>query len=278
MSYLIVVISSILFGIIPSLQSLIMLGGASPVGTMTIAMSISTALSFVLSKLQKNTLCITKQQVFPILVSGLCLCLTDLLLDISYTIIPVGLTTMIHFMYPTIVCIINVLFFKEKGNKKIIISIIFAIIGLFCLGTADLHINYFGIICALITAGTYGSYMILSGRSPLNSIPTQIFVFYVSLISSFIGWIIVCFSHAAIPNLISNGWLVILSSTMLFSATFLLKVGIKRIGSTTASLLSVIEPVTSLLFSTIMYSYHLNIITLLGCMFLLLSLVPVLKQ
>lgn len=278
MNYLYVIVSSILFGIIPSLQSLIMLSGASPLGTMTIVMSVSTTLSFIISRFRKTTLCINRQQVFPIIVAGVFLCTTDLLLDISYTLIPVGLTTMIHFMYPTIVCIINTVMFKEKGSRNILLSIILAIIGFICLGVANVSTNYMGILFAMITALTYGSYLIMSGRKPLNSITAPSFVFYVSLISASLGWLITLLTHVAVPNLMNVGPLVLLSSIMLFSATFLLKIGIKKIGSTIVSILSVIEPVTSLILSSVLFSYKLSMTTILGCMLLLLSLIPVLKQ
>ena len=106
MGYLAVILSSILFGIIPSIQENVMASGATPLAMVMINNGVACITALILSLVQRRRLLITRRQLLDlILIGAIGLFTTDFLLDVSYTLIPVGYVTMIHFLYPTLVVI-----------------------------------------------------------------------------------------------------------------------------------------------------------------------------
>ena len=50
----------------------------------------------------------------------------------SYSYIPVGSATVLHFLYPLFVCLFNFLFYKQTLNQKQMLCLALAIVGVFC--------------------------------------------------------------------------------------------------------------------------------------------------
>ena len=105
MGFLYVIAASILFGIFPSIQKSVMAAGATPIALVIICNGVAGLLSLCISLAQKKDIRVTRKQLTSLLLIGVIgLFTTDFLLNIAYTLIPVGYVTMIHFLYPTLVC------------------------------------------------------------------------------------------------------------------------------------------------------------------------------
>ena len=113
MSIVFVILSSLLFGIHPSIQNMAMLKGADVTSVLFSGSLVAMIGSFLLCILNKSDLKASKKELFYFFLAGLMIFVTDLFLPLAYTKMPVGLVTAIHFTYPTIVCLLGVLLFHE---------------------------------------------------------------------------------------------------------------------------------------------------------------------
>ncbi|MBQ1692550.1 MAG: EamA family transporter [Erysipelotrichaceae bacterium] len=50
------------------------------------------------------------------------------------------------------------------------------------------------------------------------------------------------------------------------------------LGSTVAAFISTLEPITSLLFSNLLYHYELHLLTVIGSFLIILSLIPIIHE
>ncbi len=104
--------------------------GSNPIMLMFLRGAFAVPVLFALLKLRKIPLGLSRREIRDLLSIGLLgFSPTGLLLYGSYSYIPVGLATVLHFMFPAVVALASILFFKSKPNASKIISL--------ALGTGD---------------------------------------------------------------------------------------------------------------------------------------------
>ena len=96
---------------------------------------------------------------------------------------------MIHFGYPVIVLLVMIFMFKEKANILKVLSIIFAVVGIVMLTQVVEVESFLGVIYALITTITYGSYIIANKKCSFSELDTMVSLFYMSLFVSIVFFI-----------------------------------------------------------------------------------------
>jgi len=270
MGILIIVFASILFGVYPSIQKNVLSYGVSPIALVMICNGVACLVSLALCKLQKKKIRVSKKQLRDlVLIGAFGLFTTDLLLDIAYNMIPVGYVTMIHFLYPSLVCIVMVLFFGEKMTSNKIIAITMSIIGLVLLAGGSFSGSFAGIIIAGITALTYVFYMIASDKTSASEVDPLVRVFYTNLTVAILGMILVPVTKASFPSTGILWGQAVLVGFMLCMAIFLLNFGIKLVGAGKASFINMLEPVTSLVVSVLVYHYTVSVRAFIGCILIL---------
>ena len=106
--------ASLLLGIIPSLNKLILLDGMNS-GSMVFFNYLTVmAVTGIVIALRRQSFRVTGKQLAILLFTGaLGLGATGFLLNLAYDRIPVGLATMLHFLYPTVVSVVMV----QVGNE-----------------------------------------------------------------------------------------------------------------------------------------------------------------
>ena len=204
--------------------------------------------------------------------------MTDYLLNVAYTMIPVGFTTMIHFFYPALVTMIMVILFKEKFTWKKLGAIVISIIGLALISGGDFSGNKIGIVIALITAFAYAFYMIANDKTSARNVPLMVRSFYLNLFVILTAIVTnVVTKKAVMPEGVVNIGLSILVGVMLCSAIVMLNAGISRLGAGKASFINMLEPITSLVVSTIVFKYTISVTAILGALLIIGSLILVAK-
>jgi drug/metabolite transporter (DMT)-like permease len=203
--------------------------------------------------------------------------LTDYLLNVAYTMIPVGYVTMIHFMYPSLVCIAMAVIFREKLNGWKAAAMVCSAAGLAFLAGGGFTGRPAGILVAFLTGVAYAFYMIASQR-PLQrgwaagvhkSVLFQPFRGAHSTVRAAAG----ADGGAMIFPRTGGAWLSCLAvGAMLCAGTYLINIGIIRLGAGTASFINMVEPITSLAVSAAVYRYRIGALNLLGCALILGSL------
>ncbi len=252
MGYLVVIIASVLFGTVPSVQEYVIRQGASPLGLVILCNSAASAAALLLALLRKESLWVRGSVLLSLfLAGGVGLFLTDLLLNLAYARIPVGLTIMIHFLYPTIVSIAMMLFFGEGFHFLKLGAILLSFGGLFCLFGGSLSADRAGMLAALASAFCYGFYVISNDRLTRTETPVMVCAFYINLSSVAVALGVHAFAKTAVIPFSPAPFLFgITAGLMLCAGLVLLAAGIKRLGASRSAFLNMLEPVTSLIISS----------------------------
>ncbi|MGD1822722.1 MAG: DMT family transporter [Pleomorphochaeta sp.] len=130
---------------------------------------------------------------FKIFMCAVFFLLTSVFLVYSYSRIPSGLTTVLHFIYPIIITIFSVKAKRNSFNLALAISIIFSIFGVYLVtNPSSMVFDFRGISSAFLSALTISIYLFILNDKKIKKIDNNIFVYYVNfyaiillLISSF---------------------------------------------------------------------------------------------
>lgn len=274
MSYLFVIAASILCGIIPSIQKSILMEGISPLALISICTFFSFLVSFFLCKRKKISLKISKKELFLISILVLFgLLLTNVSLQLAYGFIPVGIVTMILFLYPSLVFIFNTIIFKEAFSFCKMFSILLSISGLFLLTSQNFSSNSIGFFLAFISTLAYCFYVIGLDKSIIKSVNCYVRTTYLSFFMFVFSFSIAVLSKSIFPSSATHLIRCVEIGIMWCMSVLLFNLGIKKLGSSTASLINILEAITSVICSSIMYDYALSSVELYGCLLIILSII-----
>ena len=190
-------------------------------------------------------------------------------------------TSIISSTTPAVVCIIGVLFFKEKVNIKNIISIIFSIMGILLLltnGNLESLINIkfnkgdLIILGAIISNGVYiiGSKKILK-KYESTKILTYLFIFtaIILLPSLYLEKDMYVISEISLRAIISLVYMGLFSSLIAF---LLQQKGIKKIGPVKASIYTNLIPIYSIILSAIILKEKVTLIQILSMVLVMIAI------
>lgn len=199
--------------------------------------------------------------------------LTFFFLSKSLLYISAGLSNMIHFGYPVVVLLVMIFMFKEKANILKILSIIFAVVGIVLLTQVVKVDSILGIIYALITTVTYGAYIVANKKCSFAEVDTIVSMFYMSLFVSASFFIVgmITGSLQLLNNWYVFGNFAIISLVCTIFSLGLLLYGVKRLGSSLASILNMFEPATTVVASVFLYKEELTFNIIIGSILIILS-------
>lgn len=275
MNILYVVLASIGFGVFPSIENVLLQHGDTPLAVSLVCMAVAGIIAFFCCLFGQKGLRVTKKNLLDLSLIGMIgFFFTDYLLAVAYTMIPVGFVTMIHFVYPVLVCIIMALFFKERLNGFKVIAIICAVSGLYMLTGESFSGSMWGVFIAFLTALFYAYYMIGSDRSSISTVAVWGRVFYTCFFAVVMGF---CFGLATGTELIFPAtiydWLTgAAAGTVFCLSIYFLNKGICGLGASEASFINMLEPITSLLVSAAVYGYTITLSAWIGCGLIVSSL------
>ena len=269
-----VICASLLLGIIPSVNKLILLSGMTSGCIVFLTYLTSAAGMAVILFLRKESFRVRPIQFITLLFTGFAgLGMTGFLLNLAYELIPVGLATMLHFLYPSLVSIAMALFFHGRLTPLKTGAILFSIIGMLLIADLSGGLRPAGILIALCSSLTYAFYFIVNEKGCISGLPLTIKFFYVSVGSGLMFGALTFvrgeFSLPASLNTALELFLVVGLGSML--AFFLITLGIKKAGASTSSFLNMLEPITSLIVSCLLYKDYPSPLGFAGCGLVLLS-------
>ncbi len=270
------IISAIVFGFTPVLAKITYLEGSNAI-TLTFLRSLFSIpfLFLGIIKCKKNIKVTTKEFLHLIVLSVLGIGLTTTTLYASYSYISVGMATTIHFIYPTIVYAICVLFFKEKVTTRKLMAVIFSMAGVVMLIDDLSGGSVKGVILAAISGLTYGLFMIYLDKSGIKNMNPFKCTMYINLLN--VVWLFLWgtltegLTYSMSPLAIEITIVIAFLTSILGNA--LLQLGVKYCGASTASILCTFEPITSVIFGVFFLSENLTILKIIGCCFILLAVI-----
>lgn len=256
-----VVGASLLFGVVPSANKYVMLSGlTAECSTFWREVTICT-LALALAKWSGHSLRIDRMDALHLSFIGATgMGITNYLVSSACLYIPVGLATVLHFLYPTIVCVVMVARFGQRMTKLKVGAILCSISGMVLIANlkADGGLNLIGLLFALVSSLTYSFYIISNEQGRINQIPLIVKLFY-SALGSTIFFGVLCLTQGILAVPLSLDVAVIqfgVSGVGSLGAFYLLTAGIRCLGASAASFVNMLEPVTSLIVGALVYQEY----------------------
>lgn len=188
-----------------------------------------------------------------------------------------GLAMVAFFSFPLFVTLIMWLFDGWKPNKYAIISLIAVVIGLILIkGNGEETLHVFGIFFAVMAAICYAIY-IYNNRVYAKSIDTGLLTLFVCIGNTliFLGWSIL--NQSFLLPTTWKAWVYILALGIVATALpirFMLD-GMKYISPVKASILSVLEPIVTLIVGFFLLNEHMSSLQLTGVITILFAAVAI---
>lgn len=269
-----VVASATILGVMPSMQKQLMVDGLPIFSLMFFTNLIITLVTLAVSLGRGRSLKVSRPQLIQVVLMGLTgMVATAMLINTAYLFMPVGTVTMLHFLYPTVVCVVMGTLFKEGFSKLQVAAIVVSIAGMFFLTGKNGSLPVLGIALAAISSLTYGSYLIANEKGPANDLPLEVKLFYVSLPGTLLFAVLApATGNLAVPSSPASWFqLIVCSGLATVGGYFLMMFGIQKLGASTASFLSMLEPVVSVVFGTIWFSDPVTVGVVVGSALILTS-------
>lgn len=187
-----------------------------------------------------------------------------------------GIAMVVFFSYPTIVILINYLFYKIKVTKTYYATIVMIISGMICLiDSHEIISDITGIVMSILSALFYAIYIIASKKND--------FSIQIATISVSAGCMLISLFAAIIDNslVIPSNFLIwsdIIAISIICTAIpiLLLLNGLKYMSSEKAAILSVFEPIFVVLLGSILLNEQLSISKILGILLIISGAIIVL--
>ncbi|MFA7081409.1 MAG: DMT family transporter [Bacteroidales bacterium] len=271
-------ISSITFGTLPLFSIPVKAQGMSSEALMFYRFLFSMIIYGTYLLFRKANFKLTKRNIRDIiLIGGAGYGLTGLTLVSSYDYIPSGIGTTIGFQFPVMISIFMWLFYKEKLQKSIYVSLALSLLGVFLLSYSPNHglVSGFGIFLLTITNLMYSMYIIGINKSSMREVDSSVLTFYVICISMIIclGLSLVRGTLTPIPSLIAGVDILFMAVFSTIIANLTLILAIKAIGSTITALLSPLEPVTAIIIGIIVFNENINLQIITGVIIIILAVI-----
>ncbi len=217
-----------------------------------------------------KTILQSPKSILKVLISGMAFYGTSsIAFFMSSCYIGTGLAMIIFFIYPAIVMIVNIAFYKAPFSKVYCLAFLIIIIGLvFLVDLQDFALDIIGVGLGIATAIFYAMYIIASEKIDIDPILSTLMVSIGCMITCFISSLVD--SSLNIPSGLNN-WLNIIGIGLICTAIpiLLLLQALKYIDAEKASTLSVLEPVFVLVFGVILLDEKVTAMQIVGTIIVL---------
>lgn len=278
--YIYTALSAIIFGLMPLLTKIIIARGATSLTIAFFRVFYVTVVLFFVLKIKKIDLRLEKRDFLSaILTSIFGSGLTIIILNESYNYVDTGIATSLHFLYPLFVAILCCFFYGEKIKKKQIISLSFALVGIICFMSKG-NGSLFGYLLAIASGLTYAFYLVKMDKTGLVKMNAFKLSFYLALFTTIEIFTMNLYMQEVVFKMdaIAYVLLLVLALSSSFLATVLLQKGVLLLGSTRASFICLLEPVTSMIVGILWLNEALTFNKGLGGLAIIISLIIFLKK
>ena len=278
--YIYTALSAIIFGLMPLLTKIIIARGATSLTIPFFRVFYVTIVLFFVLKIKKIDLHLKKRDLLSVILTSIFGSgLTIIILNESYNYVDTGIATSLHFLYPLFVAILCCFFYGEKIKKKQILSLSFALIGIICFMSKG-NGSLFGYFLAIASGLTYAFYLVKMDKTGLVKMNVLKLSFYLALFTTIEIFTINLYMQEVVFKMdaLSYGLLLVLALSSSFLATVLLQKGVLLLGSTRASFICLLEPVTSMIVGILWLNEALTFNKGLGSLAIIISLIIFLRE
>ena len=278
---LLVIASALLYGFAPVLCSMTYQYGNTPT-TLTFFRSffVVLILGAMMIKDKIPFRCEKGELVRLVAVALFGSVLTTFLLNSSYLYIGVGTATTLHFLYPLFVTLICHFVYHDPLDKRHMLALGICLIGvLLFLDFKDLS-KMKGILMALVSGITFAIYLVGIDKLKLSYMNGVKMSFYFALTVSVVMGVFGTATDQIVLNqpLISYVYMLGVAIMAQWLAVVCLQKGIQVLGSSLASLFSMFEPVSCLIFGALLLNETVIVAQVFGCVFILGGVLLLIKN
>lgn len=272
--FLCVAISAFIFGFTPILSKLTYSGGSNAIMLVFLRNIMCLPILYIILKYKKISLKITKIEAKKLLILSLfSTILTALLLYGSYSFISVGMATTVHYVYPILVALVLVIFFKEKISKIKIIALIISFAGILLFFDGEKSSSFVGLFIAFLSGISYGLALIYMDKSGIKDYYPFLVTFYSCVFASVVLFFVAILTGKFTLSLTGTAWsysFIVSVLTSVIAITFM-QIGVRNIGPTTTAILCMFEPITSVILGIILLNESCTFKSILGCLLILIA-------
>lgn len=226
-------------------------------------------------KIKHVPFALNKKEFFALFIASMLFAISSLTLYESYHYMSASIASTLLFVYPIFAMLIMVLFFHERTHLGAILAVVLMVVGLKCLYKTEtgVTLSTIGIFLVMLSALSYAVYMVFIHQSLLSKISVYKLAFYVT----FFGWFMyVVRLKGGVELQAIHGisqWFNVVGLALLPSVFSLiaLTISINAIGSTSASILGAVEPLTAVGIACVFMGESLTLNMLVGIFFIILA-------
>ncbi|QKF59720.1 EamA family transporter [Aliarcobacter lanthieri] len=228
----------------------------------------------IFMKIQKKSFYVTKKELSLLAIIGSLFGISALCLFGSFLYMDAGLASTILFTYPIFVAVIMTVIFKEKISIITVLSIFIAFAGVILLcETGGESLDFVGIALVAISSLCYATYIVVVNKG--LKIPAMKLTFYSMFFCALTIFIYSLFDvKYSIQELTTfNMWFysIFLAIVPTIISLILLIKAVNMIGSTPASILGALEPLTAVLIGVLVFNEKLTIYLAIGIILILVG-------
>ncbi|MBB5143133.1 EamA family transporter [Desulfovibrio intestinalis] len=275
MGFFFSLLSSATFGLIPLFSLPLMAQGLSPATVLFYRFFIATIVLGILLLLRGERFHTSGRNLLKLAGMSLMYSLAALLFMQAFKHLPSGVVATLHFSYPVMVMLIMIAFFHERFSTVTAIAITLAIAGVYLLGNGEATgangagfagMSMLGLTLALVSALCNSLYITSIYTAGLTNITGLMLTFYVMAFGALCSLIN---SLATNSFQLLTSWRELLLAVLLALVTavlsnFTLILAVQRIGSTLASVLGVMEPVTAVIVGILVFNEPFSLPLVMG--------------
>lgn len=231
--------------------------------------------------IKKDSFYLKFKEIILLVLLGLLFGISAISLFNSFLYMDAGLASTVLFIYPIFVAIIMALFFKEKNSIITILSIVFAFLGVVLLYESDgANVSNFGIFLVIVSSLCYAIYIVIINQYLKMS---ALKVTFYSMLFCTITILIHSFFDSSLnimPLVNFNMWFYTIFLALvptIISLLFLIK-AIQLIGSTSASILGALEPLTAVLIGVYVFNEKITFWLVIGIVFILFGVILIILK
>ncbi|MDX4011463.1 DMT family transporter [Aliarcobacter skirrowii] len=278
---LLAVISAICYGTNPLGALFLYEEGLNVNSVIFYRFAFATLFLAIFMLIQKRSFFVTFKELLILIFLGLLFGISSISLFSSFLYMDAGLASTILFVYPIFVAILMAIFFKEKSSIITILSISLAIIGVLFLSVSDeANVSKIGIILVLTSSLCYAIYIVIINQYlKLTALKVTLYSMLFCTITIFIHSL---FSQSSniMPLENFSMWFYSIFLALvptIISLLFLIK-AIQIIGSTSASILGALEPLTAVLIGVLIFNEIITFWLIIGIVLILLAVVMIILK
>lgn len=264
---ILVVLAAMGFGSMPIFAMYAYKGGITVPALLFIRFSIAAVVLFAFVFIKYGRPKITWKDCFSLFILGSIFYTMQssfYLLSIKY--IPASLAALILYVFPLIVAGMSAVFFKEKITVKVMAAMLLSFAGLvLILGTSYGHIDFRGAAFALGAAVVYSSYIVL-GNKVVKDLPAPVMSAFITLFTAIGVFVYGTVAGQMNFNFASSVWVPAIG--LAFCATVFAMLaffkGLDIAGPTKSSVLSMAEPLFTIVMSAFLLGESLTIMQIIG--------------